>query len=471
MRFIAVTALLCAMASIASAGDYRGGSINWQVRDLAAPRTVEVTVTTYWDEPALGDTRVTVDFGDGQTSGPLSSVVTHLGATRAGGEAFTVREARTVHTYAADGTYTAAVAGCCRHPTANAHATDGFRLLATVALGTGSYGNPVMMMVDAQMVAGEAEFRWGLGVPDETWWGGHIGGGRLASVTESGVTPLAGLTYLTSTYGGTLSWDALEQQAPGAAYTISLVRDDLGGSTAMLDFIVETVPYELLDPSCFAASKGTPLGAQPGETVTRTFTVFPAAGDARVILPSTATLAPGTWMLSWTPGPDDAGRYGLAYVNVGSGIYSSSCWLGLHVPLSSRSCAVGLAACGEHMQCIDTTYGFRCACEPGYMPDPTTLACRSGCYVVPVTCGFDDGFPVGLQCCTDPAAPDGITCTCPITPEPPPPDPAPGMSDGACATGHGGPGLVYLLALAAWLRRAKSQHRRPAACPWPRTAR
>ena len=453
MRAVVVALVLCATASLARAGEYRGGSMNWQVRDLAAPRTVEVTVTTYWDEPAVGDTGVSVDFGDGQASGVLVSTVILTGRTRARGEAFTIREARTTHTYAADGAYTASISGCCRHATVNARATDGFRLQADVVLGSGSYGNPAMMMVDAQLVAGPAEFRSGLGIPDETWWGGHVGGGRLATADESGVTPPAGPTYQTSVYGGTLTWDALAQRSPGESHTVALVREDLGGSSAMLDFIVETVPYELLDPYCFAAMHDAPLGAQPGETVTRTFTVYPEAGDARVLVPSSATLAPGPWTLSWTPGPADAGRYGVAYVTVGSGSYAASCWLGLHVPLSTTACEAGLAACGEHMDCRDTSYGFTCACEPGYMASSQTLDCEAGCYVVPMTCGFDHGFPVGLQCCTDPDAPTGVTCTCPITPDPP--DPPTDTDDGGCSTSQGSPGLAYVLALAAWLSRRR----------------
>jgi hypothetical protein len=87
-----VIALLALLASGASAGSFRGGTLSWQIHDLAAPRTVAVTVTTFWDEPTSDDTSVDVDFGDGSTSGTLASTVIYTGTTAARGEGYTVQK-------------------------------------------------------------------------------------------------------------------------------------------------------------------------------------------------------------------------------------------------------------------------------------------------------------------------------------------------------------------------------------------
>jgi hypothetical protein len=473
MRLFAIAVVLCATVSTAFAGEFRGGTIGWQVRDLSAPRTVEFTVTTYWDEPAMGRTDVDVHFGDGSTSGPLSSSIVYAGTTRASREAFTVRQARTVHTYASNGPYSASVTGCCRHPTANAHATDSYRLRARIALGTGSYGNPVLMMVDAQLVAGDSYDEASRWIPEATWWGSHIPGGRVASLSESGVSAPAGIEYETNVYGGYVQWNDLASQQPGPSYTVSVVREDLGGSTAMLEFIFDTIPYELLRPTCIMESD--PAGAQPGETVTRDFTVPWPPPELHLLATETASIFPleddgdpftsARWRLSWTPDAEEAGRYGLAYVTAGRGSRTNGCWVGLHVPLSADVCEQAMDPCGEFSTCVNTRDGFVCGCDPGYRLKESGLSCEAYCYVMPAPCGSEHGMPVAFQCCTDPSAEDGITCFCPITPDPPP------ASDGGCAITNGARGTIALLLAVAgyfvFAGRAARRRRRPAAVTAP----
>lgn len=462
--------VLCAMCAVSSAGTFRGGTLGWQIHDLAAPRTAFVTVTTYWDDPTSDSTDVDVDFGDGSTSGPLASQVIYTGVTQAGGEGFTIRRATTTHTYAADGMYTASVSGCCRHATANAAATDSFRLAATVALGTGSYGNPVMGLIDPEIVAGQTAPAF-FATPAATWWGAAGGtSGRVATLAESGVQVPAGVMYGAEPGGADMLWD-LSAVQPGPSYTLSVVLSDRGGSTAMLDFIVETVPYEPQAPGCSFGNNPEPLGAQPGTTVMRH--VDDDYGTATVVEPSDATLTQTDTgdALSWTPAAGGP-RYELAEISVaGTTVHQAAeCTLPLYVPLSTTACEAGLGLCGANTTCTDTAYGFTCPCQPGYRPsatDPT--ACESYCDLQygAGTCVQPDGDPIGMYCCTDPTAPNGLRCSCPSSGNPSggsggsgsasTPPSRDGGGGGGCGAAPGAGLLAALAGLLLVLRRRRAR--------------
>lgn len=463
--------LLLSTASMASAGTFRGGTANWQLRDPSAPHAVSFTVTTFWDEPTSDSTNLDLDFGDGTTSGPLTFTTLYTGSTAALGQGFTIRQATTTHVYAADGTYTATIAGCCRHATRNAAGTDAFRLATTVALGTGSYGSPVALVVDPEA---EADLL-GLDVslPSATWWGGYGIGGHISSLAESGLSPPANAS-LTLEYAPDLVWRPTGT-APGESYTVSVVLDDIGGSSAMLELILEIVPPVPLAPYCLFSP--AVLGAQPGATVTAT---EEAGGDTShavytpipSTLGATITRTNSSSILSWTPAAGDEGLYGVAIDRIvdPTNHVSHTCAVRLHAPRTSTTCEMIPNLCGANTTCMPTSFGITCACKPGYDRDDSPIACKiGGCYVVPETCGFSLGYPVGLVCCPDPpSAPTGYTCRCPIS-EGPGGQGGNGGSDqtgseqpgaspagGGCSSGSGAVGIAMGFVISLGLRRRRS---------------
>jgi hypothetical protein len=408
-----VVLLVMIMTNLVEAGTFRGGTVSWQLRDPGAPHAVSFTVTTFWDEPTSDSTSLDLDFGDHTAAEALTSTIVFTGETAALGQGFTIRQATTTHVYSADGTYTAAIAGCCRHATRNAAGTDAFRLATSVALGAGSHGSPAALVVDLE-IPGPTGVQ--VELPSATWWGGYSVGGHISSLAESGLTPPANAS-LSFAYSSDLSW--LPPGAlPGESYTISVVLDDIGGSSAMLELVAETVPPVSLAPYCVFSPTG--LGARPGTTVTATEDGF-ALHDVFTPIPSTLgatiTRAERTATLSWTPAAGDEGAYGVALDRIvdDTNHVSATCAVRLHSPAPSTTCAMQPDICGANTTCTDTSAGITCACKPGYVAGDSPLVCKLGsCYTVPMTCGFSNGFPVGPLCCPDPSQPTGYSCTCPI---------------------------------------------------------
>src|SRR5690348_13191225 len=128
----------------AFASHFRYGTINWNVPDpQAAPNTVKFTVSYAIVSPSPPSLQtIQLFFGDGADNGLVAGPVIGTG-TDAGGATYEVREFTAIHTFPAQGTYTAFFDACCRISSLVNGANLPYHVDTKVVLQPGNTSGPV----------------------------------------------------------------------------------------------------------------------------------------------------------------------------------------------------------------------------------------------------------------------------------------------------------------------------------------
>lgn len=365
MRAAVVFWIALALASTpAAAGSFRGGTVWWRAPDVAAaPTTIEFTITTIWDDPTTDPTIADLDFGDGTALTGISGAIIQSGTT-ALGAGFTVRQAIVSHTFAAPGTYSAAVTGCCRHATDNnPDATSSFRISSSVVVGFA--GGPRMWLVDPVF---------------ETWptWGVAL---RLVAVLDNGQSPTAvgfasdsglppptladangTLQTLAANWSSSGLWAGWPVVPPiGHSYTVSFVVLDQHGATSTVEAIVEMSSHPLYP--CISVLDT--YRVTPGNRLS--FNTYPAVSDIIALgVPATATFQSSnanTWAFDWIPSSSDLGSYRIMVFDAVSGSDRGECEVGIFVVDGMNQCVPGDGLCESGGGvCSESATGNFCQC-------------------------------------------------------------------------------------------------------------
>jgi MYXO-CTERM domain-containing protein len=429
------------LTTTARAGSFRGAAVSWRVPDsIGAPNTVEVSITTIWDQPTTDTTTADLDFGDGASSTGLSGTATYTGTTNLG-QGFTVQQTTVTHAYAAAGKYTLVLSGCCRHATTNnIDGTLPFKLTATVALGTGMFHSPAWLALEPTLDEFEIPTAFGDAQSPTA---------REATQAESGLAipelpDLSGVMHAPSPTASpefatvTVLW--VGNSPVGSTYELAFLVIDARGGSSAIDLIAEV--------TASGGFGGRPdayeVGGAPGQMISNTGS-NQGTSVALANLPASAMVTAGSaqWNFSWTPAPTDLDTYHVALVELvmSDGSHEET-GFAVYVEPQIDECTNGTADCDPiAAACRDTVWGYTCTCNPRFRGDGKT--CTAFCD------GGDQSHfclgPLGKEpayCCGNPA--DGtFTCTCPsgsgsnpVTPE---------QGCGGCGTTDGTGAIMVIL--------------------------
>jgi hypothetical protein len=379
---IAAALVLVASTADAYAGDFRGGSIRWRVPDpMGAPLTVEFTVTTLWNEPAMQPRETVLAFGDGSEGPPTVGSVLSTPSTLLG-QAYVVTRYSAAHTYPGPGLYVATVDGCCRVTTLTVPQADGaFRLVTRV--DAGAIAGPDALVVRPQ-IAGPLGGTLPIPAAAPTLAG--LTGCRFATTSESALSPPFSLDadavyHPDGTCG--LSWQWPSPIGRGDEFTVSLVVSTERAS-ASVDFVLEGTGGMSV-PVCPPRE----VEVVPGDVVTIDLSEASANSASLSAAPAGAMLSQvdvSSWQLTWTPPGDALGASSLAVVTLSTPT-GESCDLGVAYVVSEfisiDECALGTDDCLTG-SCVDRPIGFEC-CEPG------EIASEGSCVPWPPPCPCPEG--------------------------------------------------------------------------------
>lgn len=264
IRLFVLLVALSGLAAPASllATHFRQGEIRWRVPDPTnAPLTVEFEVRVAWRSSFI-DT-VTLNFGDGDSIAfpPGTSAG---GGTDTAGNAYSVIEYTTTHTYASASMFTAYFSSCCRMSGLVNAADDAFRVESRVDLSSGNTYPP--LTVAAPMISMQIGGYRSLLLPTLDGDGVPVTC-RFATATEMGDSTTLNppqipsgqfltLSITTSPPGCLLTWNTAQAVA-GQSYAVQVVVESTNpGSGAqsrtVSDFIIEMVNTPV--PTCTGPS-------------------------------------------------------------------------------------------------------------------------------------------------------------------------------------------------------------------------
>ena len=416
--------LLAALATVlllhqeASASHFRYGTIHWSLRDpQGAPTTVTFRVSYGILSSSPPNLRtVTLDFGDGEGSGPLAGPIVGKFNDPVG-QSFDVRELVVTHTYAAAGTYTAFFDACCRIASLVNGANQPYHVSSVVSLQPGNSAGPVsasLPVVELQLGASRT-YTWPVLDPD-----GDPITCRFGTDAETGfadavpVVPpsgpgTGGQAPALASYPDhcQLGWDLTDAKA-GQRYTIHLVFESNHGggiSSAALDLVVEIVtgpPPTCAGGGTFVSDVGQPVSTMVTGTHNLPTDLTPTVigGPGATLTPGGAGPSPLDTTFGWTPDPASGGTtrtFQITFTNDKK--LSGACYVAVTVLGCAGAgvpCSAGVGEChvdGE-MEC---TGGGMTACG-AQASAPTAEVCDgkdNDCNGV-----ADDGDPVGSVPCS-----------------------------------------------------------------------
>jgi hypothetical protein len=362
----AALAVVLGIPSEAWATHFRSGNIRWDIPDPATPRKVRFTVTVAWRSAYQPTDCTTLNFGDNTNNGCQVGQSVGSGVS-SNGESYTLYRYEALHTYAADGDFTAFFSSCCRSSSLANAADNSFQVSARVNVGASGVSGGVRMAALPVMhvqTGGVRTFVLPAADPD----GAPISC-RFATPTEAGdsattmppVIPATSkaptLSVSISPPGCLFTWDTTGATA-GQTFAVNVVAESSKGgrqNNTMVDFIVEMVASPV--PTCtgggrFTAYIGDDLHTDVVGTNTSGGAMLVVGGllDVGSINPpaGTAIASPGTIRHHFEPQPEHQGVQIALISVVDSGNRVGSCPLVFDVPACpdyGTACTVGVGAC------------------------------------------------------------------------------------------------------------------------------
>jgi hypothetical protein len=402
VRF-AVLAIVMAITSSARAGSFRGGTVAWRIKP-GTTTTVDFTITTVWDAPAVGPTASVLDFGDGSQPATLGGSVIASGMTGSG-QPYQVLQDRVTHGYGATGGYAAALTGCCRHATLNNPTSSStFRISSHVVLGTSTQYSPQMLVVapdfstpPREEVLLELAVAGYEGLPAASAsWAMDSGLAVPTAVDSNGISRSLDVSASTDNPTVSVYWNVVPPI--GSAYSISVQAADANGASTTVEGIVEMNANPLSDPVPEV------VAGAPNQRVDASW-MLPDRQFAMVNAPSgaTTTVTPGAGGvavdITWTPTPQDLHSNGMIVIDETSGGAHGEWQVGYLIANLVNECANHTNDCAPiGTRCFDLIDGYDCVCWDGFSGDGHT--CQAICTTGPSwECG--DGGPtlVTRTCC------------------------------------------------------------------------